>query len=161
MEAAAKVRLKIVVTPVSRMKTYPAMKVVIFVLCVLAVFAALAAITGANVLSSLGPRGQSVLLNRMVSLVTAIYCGVSAYACLKRKRYGWWMVTVLWVLMLLGVLAGAIWNAMHIGLPLLGLLLGGIGELVKIGVGGWLLFRVWLPIRDAFDGLGDGKSVAP
>jgi len=137
------------------MKTHPALKVVIFVLCVLAAFATLAAITGANVLSSLGPTGQSVLLNRTASLVAAAYCGVSAYACLKRKGYGWWMVTVLWVLMLLGVLAGAIWNAMHIGLPPLGLLLGGIGELVKIGVGGWLLFRVWLPVRDKFDGLSE------
>jgi hypothetical protein len=96
----------------------------------------------------------------MASLVTAIYCGVSAYACLKRKGYGWWMVTVLWVLMLLGVLAGAVWNAMHIGLPLLGLLLGGIGELVKIGVGGWLLFRVWLPVRDKFNGLPEHQAAA-
>jgi hypothetical protein len=133
------------------MKTYPAMKVVVFLLCVLAALAALCAITGANVLSS--PRGEYALLNRAASSVTAIYCAVSAYACLKRKSYGWWMVTVLWALLLLSVLVGAVWNAMHIELPLLGLLLGGVGELVKIGIGGVLLFRVWLPMRNKFDGI--------
>jgi hypothetical protein len=140
------------------MKAYPAMKSVIFVLCVLAVLGALCAITGATVLGGLRPSGEYAFLNRAASSITAIYCAVSAYACSRRKSYGWWMVTVLWVLTLLSVLAGSVWSAMHVGLPMPGLLLGGVGELVKIGIGGWLLFRVWLPMRDKFDGLPEQSA---
>jgi hypothetical protein len=126
------------------------MKGVVFILVTMGVFGALCSITGANVLGSWNVGNVHGVVNRLVAGVTAIYCGTAAYTCIKRRLIGWWLVTVLWVIVLVSVLIGAIWTAFHIGLPPLGLVLGGLGELVKIGIGAAILWRVWLPLRKDF-----------
>ncbi|HNC22579.1 MAG TPA: hypothetical protein PLU52_00120 [Opitutaceae bacterium] len=126
------------------------MKVILFILVTLVVLSALCSATGVNVLGNWNAGNVHGVVNRLVAGVTMIYCGSTAYLCFKRKLIGWWLVTVLWVGALVGVLINAVWTAYHIGLPPLGLVLGGLGELVKIGIGAAVLWRVWLPLRKDF-----------
>ncbi|HEY3754802.1 MAG TPA: hypothetical protein VGL42_01510 [Opitutaceae bacterium] len=71
---------------------------------------------------------------------------------MRRKLWGWHIVHVLmWV----GVALFSIGLAMKIVayskvLPWPGLLLGAVGESVKLGIGLWVLFRYWRPKRAHF-----------
>jgi hypothetical protein len=126
------------------------MKLVLFVLITITVLSTACAITGTNIMGSWNAENSHWIINRFAAGIIAVYCSIATFTCLKSSSIGWWLVTLLWIFFLVSVFIGAVWNAYHIGLPLLGLILGGVGELVKISIGTVIFARGWLPLRKNF-----------
>lgn len=94
--------------------------------------------------------GGHALISQVIALLLASTSLVAAYGCFRRKMLGWYLVTALIVAELVWLLFRAIYLALTLDLPWLGTLLGGLGELVKIGAIAWLLSRYWLKQRGSF-----------
>ncbi len=129
------------------------MKAVIAILLLIAAACAIAAISGIQHISFSG--GTTVMTYHPVSSrVAAALVGVAAlfaaYGCFKRKKYGWYMVAIMLLVMFLGAIWNVIYGLVTYDLPLAGLLLGSIGEGVKVGLIGWVLFGFWRKKRKEF-----------
>jgi len=126
------------------------MNVVIGLLAVIAMTGLYAAVSGdPRVLTIIGGHAY---ISQIIAFFLASVALVAAYGCWNRRMYGWYLVTGLIGAELVWRLFRAIYLALTLDLPWLGTLLGGIGELVKIGAVGWLLVSYWFKQRGKFQG---------
>jgi len=124
------------------------MKAVIFVLTLLGLMSVVAAVTGATNFYAVVPRHE--LLSQCIVAVYGGIALVAAFGCWKKNMLGWHFgAALIWITIAWGVFR-AICVALTIGLPWLGLILGGLGEAIKIGVFGLVVLRFWKTLRREF-----------
>jgi hypothetical protein len=121
------------------------MKWVILILVVAGVVGVVGTFTNLDIVAF-----RSTAWGRLVGFTFSMVALVAALGCWKRKMYGWYLVEVL-IWASVGFAAfRAIYMGFTIGLPWLGLLLGSIGEGVKIGIFAWVMLPFWTKQRKNF-----------
>jgi hypothetical protein len=130
------------------------MKATVVILILISVVAAFAAATGIQRVSSSNIGGTTITyhdaMGRYFAAITSVTCAIAAFGCAKRRMYGWWLVAVILATVLVVSTGWAIWQAATFDLPLSAMLLGAVGELVKIALWCWLLFGFWRRRKNYF-----------
>ena len=87
------------------------MKWVIAVLCLTSVSGLIGGITNVQRWSSSqGVTHYASVLERVLVLAIGLLCAIAAYACVKRKKLGWWLVSVFSV----GLIAITAWGIFRV-----------------------------------------------
>ena len=129
------------------------MKAVITSLILLAIVAAIAAVTGLEHGSYVGTRYIVTYhspAGRVAAAAVGMTCGVAAYGCTKRKMYAWQMVTAMLVLLAVFGIVWMIWKMATAQMGIVGDVLGALGEGIKIAAVIWFLVGWWLPRKKLF-----------
>jgi len=100
--------------------------------------------------------GNSITYSGFGGRVSAIAVGivllVTAWGCWKRRRFAWYTIaSILWV-SLVGTVFRAVYLTFSVDLPTAALVIGSVGEALKIAFIGWLIFRLWPKYRAEFRG---------
>ena len=124
------------------------MKPAIFLLTLVGVVGVVVSVTGGSHFYAVVP--HHALLSRLLVGLFGAVALIAAYGCWKRKMIGWYFGGIfIWATILCGVFR-AIYLALTLDLPLLGTLLGGFGEALKIGTLAWAALRFWKRLRPDF-----------
>lgn len=129
------------------------MKSVVAVLILLAVLAAIAAVTGLEHGSYVGNRYVVTYHSaggRVAAAVFGVICGIAAHGCTKRKMYAWQMVTAMLILLAAFGVGWTVWKMATAQGDFVGNALGSVGEGVKIAAVIWFLVGWWLPRKKLF-----------
>jgi hypothetical protein len=127
------------------------MKFIISFLVFLGVLGVFSGLTGIQRISYTDLAGWKIdyhyFLGRVFSLLLGFIFLITAYGCKKRKQYSWYIIAGMAILTLAFSIYRAVYLAITIDLPLAGLLLGGVGELIKIGLFVWFFWGFWIRKR--------------
>ena len=131
------------------------MKATLIVLALVAALSLFSAVTGIQRISSSNGARPTITYHtegrRALVGIFGVACGIAALGCAKRQLFGWWMVATILSVILLFSTIWAVWTTVTFDLPIVGKLLGGLGELLKIALWSWLLFGFWRRQKKGFE----------
>ena len=129
------------------------MKAIVAILAVCGIFGIVAAavdVQQIHIVGSVVNVTHYSLLGRVAAFAISAVLLIAAYGCNARTAFGWYLVNaMLWVSMLWAAIR-AVYLAVSLDLPFPGVVLGGLGEVVKIGVWVWIIFVFWAKRRREF-----------
>ena len=124
------------------------MKAAVFILALVGAVGVLAGVTGDTRFYAAIPK--YALLSRINVVIFGLVALVAAYGCWRRKIFGWYAgAAFIWMAILWGVFR-AVYLMLTFDLDWLGLVLGALGESVKIGIFTWVALRFWRRMRTEF-----------
>lgn len=130
------------------------MKTVIKVLILIAVVAAIVAVTGLEHGAYVGNRYVVTYHSaggRVIAAVIGVICGIAAYGCIKRRMYAWRIVTGLLVSVATYGAGWLIWEIAMIRLDSVDDVLKVLVEGAEVAATVWFLIGWWLPQKEGFN----------
>src|SRR5687768_8205240 len=123
------------------------MKLVVAILAIVGLALLSSSISGVQSVSYSSGSGTSVVhytpFTRALAGAVGLVFVAAAVACHRRSIYGWYVVAVLLSLLLIGAAYRAVYFAASFSPSVSALLFGALGELVRLAIIAWLLFRFW------------------
>jgi hypothetical protein len=123
------------------------MKFVIAILAIVGAALLLSSVAGLQAVHYSSTSEMSVVhqtpLTRTITGAIGLLFVATAFACHHRLMYGWYVVSALLSVVLIGAAYRAVYFAFTFPLSVPALLLGTLGELVRLAIVAWLLFRFW------------------
>lgn len=86
----------------------------------------------------------------MFALAAGIGLLAVAWGCWKRRIFAWYTIAALLWVSLFWAAFRAVYLTFTIDLPIAALVLGSMGEALKIAFIGWLIFKLWPKYRAEF-----------
>lgn len=130
------------------------MKAMIFILWLLAAAAGFSALTGLQSISFSNFATTDFVYHsiagRILAAWTSILFAASAWGCMKRRPWAWWLVAGLLGLIILTTAIWGVWKGIDFDLPMGPSVLGAVGEAIKLAGMCWVLFVFWRRRRPEF-----------